>query len=227
MEDLKGVLGGLGEATLGPNVALLPAGGKGSGDGAGDEEVNYRIPLLSDKFTKSTSGSSKGGGDSNNPLTSWSFPFPGGTSLSVHPVGSFAHAGNAGLANKHANGIGGDVLPVLDVAILVDNKDDAFVGGKDYLNHRYADVSFASILCCHCLKFDVIIAKSSFSMLAHGISIQMFYLFYADDNTCHIVITQHTEKKHPRGSHSQTTLSKETPCQSRGGSFDTRIRRLA
>ena len=35
-------------------------------------------------------------------------------------------------------------MPTLDLAVLVkggDGDDDAFVGGKDYLNHRFTDVS--------------------------------------------------------------------------------------
>jgi len=109
--------------------------------------TRYRIPLLSDKFTKSVEASS-----ASNPLTSWSFPFAGGNSLTVHPIGSLAHVGNAGLANRHANG---NVVPVLDVAVLVNNKSngeegDAFVGGKDYLNHRYTDKR--NILAVHIAK---------------------------------------------------------------------------
>jgi hypothetical protein len=44
-------------------------------------------------------------------------------------------------------------VPTLDLAVLVkgDGGDgsnkDAFVGGKDYLNHRYTDVSFF-FYCC-------------------------------------------------------------------------------
>ena len=137
---------------LSPSVAILPSGGDD------DNKPMYRIPLLSDKFHKSlppsststTTGGVAGGkqqqSSADNPLTSWSFPFHGGSSLSLVPIGSFGHIGNAGLANRHANG--GNVLPVLDVAVLVDNNitnhedSSLFVGGKDYLNHRYTDVSF-------------------------------------------------------------------------------------
>jgi hypothetical protein len=136
---------------LSPSVAILP------NSGADDDKPMYRIPLLSDKFHKSlppststTTGGVAGGkqqqSSADNPLTSWSFPFHGGSSLSLVPIGSFGHIGNAGLANRHANG--GNVLPVLDVAVLVDNNitnhgnSSLFVGGKDYLNHRYTDVSF-------------------------------------------------------------------------------------
>jgi hypothetical protein len=138
---------------LSPSVAILPS----SGDD--DDKPMYRIPLLSDKFHKSLppsigtitiTGGGAGGkqqqSSADNPLISWSFPFHGGSSLSLVPIGSFGHIGNAGLANRHANG--GNVLPVLDVAVLVDNNitnhedSSLFVGGKDYLNHRYTDVSF-------------------------------------------------------------------------------------
>jgi hypothetical protein len=56
------------------------------------------------------------------------------TSLSLIPIGSLAHLGNAGLTNRHANG---NNVPVLDVAVLM----EGMVGGKDYLNGRYGDVS--------------------------------------------------------------------------------------
>lgn len=132
---MTSILEGLDGASLGPNVAKLASSGAAKEKGMehlNSEAGEYRIPVLSDKFHKSSGG--------DNPLTTWSFPFQGGSSLSVHPVGSFGHLGNAGLANRHANG--GDVLPMLDVAVLIDANEggeDGFVGGKDYLNHRYTD----------------------------------------------------------------------------------------
>ncbi|KAL9182688.1 hypothetical protein ACHAXT_013340 [Thalassiosira profunda] len=140
LHRVKEAIDGLGSATLGPEVALLPGGENGASG-----EARYRVPLVSDKFAKTlqssnTHASKSANIEGGNPLTSWSFPFPGGSSLTLAPIGSFAHAGNAGLANKRANG---NVLPVLDVAVLVDGSADggegAFVGGKDYLNHRYTD----------------------------------------------------------------------------------------
>lgn len=157
MVEIQEVMESLDEATLSPSVAILPAGNNSGSDN--DAAQMYRIPLLSDKFHKSlpessSSSSSSGGGKSepdNNLLTSWSFPFHGGSSLSLVPIGSFGHIGNAGLANRHANG--GNVLPVLDVAVLVSNIDASsplFVGGKDYLNHRYTDKR--NILAVHIAK---------------------------------------------------------------------------
>lgn len=126
LKRVRSVLDGLGPAPLGPAAARLPDG-------------RLRVPLLSDKFTKSLAD---GAGDAGaNPLTAWSFPFAGGSSLSLSPVGSFGHAGNAGLAGRHANG---NVVPTLDVAVLVrpgGKEGEAFAGGKDYLNHSYTDVS--------------------------------------------------------------------------------------
>ena len=155
LEGVKRVVGGLGEATLGPDVALLPtSGGGGDANNANASSRKYRIPLLSDKYTKSQSDTTTSSGSTSNanPLTSWSFPFPGGNTLSLLPIGSFAHVGNAGLSNRHANG---NVVPVLDVAVLFngsmvggsDGEEEGanFVGGKDYLNHRYTDVSL-----CEC-----------------------------------------------------------------------------
>ena len=114
----------------------------GGVDGSSNNNNNnmYRVPLQSDKFYKSLPGSS------NNP-TPWTFPFSG--QVKIVPIGSYAHIGNAGLTNRHANG---NVVPTLDLAVLVKgdggdgNNKDAFVGGKDYLNHRYTDVSFFLLL---------------------------------------------------------------------------------
>jgi len=88
----------------------------------------YRIPLQSDKFQKHVHGGTHG-------ENRWEFPAP--KNLALHPVGSFAHLGNAGLTNRHANG---NNAPVLDVAVLI--SEEGFVGGKDYLNGRYFDVRF-------------------------------------------------------------------------------------
>mmetsp|Transcript_1191 Transcript_1191/g.2196 ORF Transcript_1191/g.2196 Transcript_1191/m.2196 type:complete len:1553 (-) Transcript_1191:57-4715(-) len=154
LESVKNVVEGLGKATLGPDVAILPNSKSTKEKGMehlhnpGSEK--YRIPLLSDKFTKSTENKTAG----INPLTSWQFPFAGGASLTIAPIGSFAHVGNAGLANRHANG---NVVPVLDVAVLVNGslidgscEEEAFVGGKDYLNGRYTDKR--NILAVHIAK---------------------------------------------------------------------------
>ena len=159
------VIHGLPGVELGPEVCKLPANSGGSGSGsawknekgmdkvvvkdavavaAENASARYRVPLQSDKFHKSVSG---GGGkqqnndDNNN--NEWKFPFQGGKSLHLEPIGSFAHVGNAGLTNRHANG---NVVPLLDVAVLfpagaTEEGEEGFVGGKDYLNHRYTDVS--------------------------------------------------------------------------------------
>ena len=168
ISNIKDIINSLDETILSPNVALLPTNKsdktvveKSEG---GEEENKYRVPLLSDKFYKSTAHhtlstassssslnntkkkSKNSNNNNNNPLTTWSFPFMGGQSLSIVPIGSFAHVGNAGLSNVHANG--GNVLPVLDLAVLfpcggdsVEKSVSGFMGGKDYLNHRYTDVS--------------------------------------------------------------------------------------
>lgn len=112
LHDVNDALSSLGDGTLSPEVCAV-------GDG-------YRVPLGSDKFLKHVASNDKS--DNNK----WEFPTP--KSLTLHPIGSFAHLGNAGLTNRHANG---NNVPVLDVAVEV----EGFVGGKDYLNGRYGDVS--------------------------------------------------------------------------------------
>lgn len=161
ISNVSKALSSLDRCTLSPDVCLISSpsaaaaassGVKekgmeqvvGARTGGVDDSSNnsmYRVPLQSDKFFKSLPGSS------NNP-TPWTFPFSG--QVKIVPIGSYAHIGNAGLTNRHANG---NVVPTLDLAVLVkgDGGDgsnkDAFVGGKDYLNHRYTDVSFF-FYCC-------------------------------------------------------------------------------
>ena len=74
----------------------------------------------------------------------WEFPFQGGESLKMAPIHSYA-ANGAGLTTTIANA---NTLPTLDLAVLMPVKskfeqedDDGFIGGKDYLNGRYFDVS--------------------------------------------------------------------------------------
>ena len=168
ISNVSSIISSLDETLLSPNVALLPNNTNSSGSSSMDGVNKYRVPLLSDKFYKSitssslpstsstsTSTSSSPSSKQANPLTSYTFPFHGGKSLSIIPIGSFAHLNNAGLTNLHGNG---NIVPVLDLAVLVNADDDGdkgegengkregFVGGKDYLNHRYTDVSFSLLL---------------------------------------------------------------------------------
>ena len=227
LENVRGVLGGLSGASLSADVALLPpAANLKSGsvkergmehlipDKKDGEASMYRIPLLSDKFHKSQTATS------NN--TSWTFPFHGGKTLSLVPIGSFAHLGNAGLANKHANG--GNVLPVLDVAVLIDNnngtggsEEEAFVGGKDYLNHRYTDVSMvlSTVLCFHVMIIFCFMPNTSFSY--HTCTDFLSILF------CLCKTKQITEKEYPSRTHCQTTFSKETPSYNWRCTFNTNL----
>lgn len=150
VSNLTSALGALEKCTLSPDICLISpsssaSGGGGGGvnekgmeqlsnaGGGGVESTKYRVPLQSDKFLKSLPGGSAA-------AMPWTFPFSG--KLKILPIGSYAHIGNAGLTNRHANG---NVVPTLDLAVLVKGgggDDDAFVAGKDYLNHRYTDVSF-------------------------------------------------------------------------------------
>ena len=146
VSNLSSVLSALEGCTLSPEVCLMSSSSASGGGGVkekgmeqlngggGVESTKYRVPLQSDKFLKSLPGGSAAAAG-----TPWTFPFSG--RVKVLPIGSYAHIGNAGLTNRHANG---NVVPTLDLAVLVkggDGDDDAFVGGKDYLNHRFTDVS--------------------------------------------------------------------------------------
>ncbi len=147
VSNLSSVLSALEKCTLSPDICLISpssaSGGRGVNEkgmeqlnAGGVESTKYRVPLQSDKFLKSLPG----GSTTSSAAMPWTFPFSG--KLKIVPIGSYAHIGNAGLTNRHANG---NVVPTLDLAVLVkggDGDDDAFVSGKDYLNHRYTDVSF-------------------------------------------------------------------------------------
>ena len=117
LESVRDAISGLGAATLSPDAAVWRQrdDGGGGGGGGGEDGPSYRVPLLSDRFRKSN----------NPPTSSWSFPFRGGSSLSLVPIGSFGHLRNAGLARQRANGSGGSVLPMLDVAVLFDGSQSS------------------------------------------------------------------------------------------------------
>ena len=190
VSNLSSVLSALDKCTLSPDVCLVSSSASASGGGmkekgmeqlnggGGDLESNkYRVPLQSDKFLKSLPG----GSNATSAGTPWTFPFSG--KVKIVPIGSYAHNGNAGLTNRHANG---NVVPTLDLAVLVkggDGDDDAFVSGKDYLNHRYTDVS-----CCY--GFD-------YHRLLDDTCVSNFFIL----GTLHL--RQHCiETKYPRCSHS-------------------------
>ena len=155
ISNLSSALDGLEKCSLSPEVCLVSASTSGGMKEKGMEQLNgggegstkYRVPLQSDKFLKSIPG----GSNSATSVTPWTFPFSG--KVKLQPIGSYAHVGNAGLTNRHANG---NVVPTLDMAVLVKGGDeeDAFVSGKDYLNHRFTDVSIivghiiSSLLTC-------------------------------------------------------------------------------
>eukprot|EP00986_Skeletonema_menzelii_P005322 scaffold1915_cov143-Skeletonema_menzelii.AAC.8 len=155
VSNLSSVLGALDKCTLSPDVCLISSSSASGGGvkekgmeqlngGGGVESTKYRVPLQSDKFLKSLPG----GSTTTTATTPWTFPFSG--KVKIVPIGSYAHIGNAGLTNRHANG---NVVPTLDLAVLVkggDGDDDAFVSGKDYLNHRYTDKQ--NILAVHIAK---------------------------------------------------------------------------
>ena len=163
IEQITETVHSLDGATLSPSVALLspPASlhedGSRSSSSKGVGQQRYYVPLTSDKFLKSID--TGGAGDNHNSLSknntkkkketaassssSWSFPFAGGSSLQLSPIGSYGHVNNAGLTRQHANGAAGNVVPTLDMAVLFDasssSSSSSFVSGKDYLNSRYTD----------------------------------------------------------------------------------------
>jgi len=131
MDKLKRSLSSMKETLLSPDDVKFNSS-KG-------EEKDYKswIKLHSDKAQKHL--------DSNEEKNQWQFPFTGGEHLKIAPVNSYA-ANGAGLTTSVANA---NVLPTLDLAVLMPVKskfeeaeeDSGMIGGKDYLNGRYFDVS--------------------------------------------------------------------------------------
>ena len=226
ISNVSSIISSLDETLLSPNVALLP----NTNISNMEEGVNkYRVPLLSDKFYKSitsslpssSSSTSTSSSPTANPLTSYTFPFTGGKSLSIIPIGSFAHLYNAGLTNLHGNG---NVLPTLDLAVLVNVDDDGkdgdkkdgdkgrdgkrgeFVGGKDYLNHRYTDVSFLLSLCVdggYSQKVHII-CSIIFSLSLSRTLPSLSFSYY------HTNIQLTTEKEYISNPHSKAIITEET-----------------
>ena len=223
ISNVSSIIGSLDETLLSPNVALLPNTNNNNSSGGSNVEGGnkYRVPLLSDKFYKSITSQSTSA--STNPLTTYTFPFNGGKSLSIIPIGSFAN--NVGLTSVHGNG---NIVPTLDLAVLVtaDDKDgdgkkgEGFVGGKDYLNHRYTDVSF-SVLFVFALLISVCCGQGLYSKAAHhmltssishntlSLPFLSLYLFLAlphiNTQTSHT-----TEKEHISNPLSKAIITEET-----------------
>ena len=131
VDTIKRIIGGAKGAVLSPDDVRV---NNSSSKGGGKKEDLFFIQLHSDKAKRHLSGEEK---------DKWSIPFHGGSTLDVVPVYSYA-ANGAGLTTKAANA---NVTPTIDVAVLMPVIDDdaegdnGMIGGKDYLNGRYFDVS--------------------------------------------------------------------------------------
>ena len=219
ISNVSSIIQSLDETLLSPNVALLPntsnnsSSSSSSMDGGGNK---YRVLLLSDKFyksiTSSSSSSSSTTSSSTNPLTTYTFPFHGGKSLSIIPIGSFAN--NVGLTNVHGNG---NIIPTLDLAVLVnvdgnDKGEGGFVGGKDYLNHRYTDVSFLSVLFIICV--DGVHSKSAHHIMLTLLQSLTSFLSRTIPHThththTHITPYIQTEKEYISNPHCKAIITEE------------------
>jgi hypothetical protein len=141
IDAVKEILHGMGGCTLSPDSVLIHST---SGDSeVASENQRFWIQLQSDLSLKHL--------QSKDPSTDkWEFHFPGGSTLQVHPVYSYAAHG-AGMMTKAANA---HVIPTIDLAVLMPVLKDAsmnddgngFIGEKDYLNGRYFDVRRSSTL---------------------------------------------------------------------------------
>ncbi len=130
IDNIKKIVSSLGEALLSPDDVIFKSDEK--------SEDKFWIKLHSDKAQKHF--------DSKEDSGKWKIPFKGGSHLKIQPINSYA-ANGAGLTTSVANA---NVLPTIDVAILMpvkskfdDEGDEAgMIGGKDYMNGRYFDVSY-------------------------------------------------------------------------------------
>ena len=143
IEAVKDAIGGMDSTVLGPDNAAMPplSSSDDNHDKDGTADKRYWASLESDKFHKQGSG--------------WSFPFAGGRSLQIKPVGEYG-AGGAGMTNQRGNAL---CLPMVDLAVLspsnsAGNGEDDMIGGKDYLNGRYFDVSKGAV----CVEKHILLA---------------------------------------------------------------------
>ena len=136
IETVKGAVEGMEGIHLSPNNALMATSSEELAveRNSISSGKKYWANLFSDKFQKHDSDS-----------TDWSFPFSGGKSLQIEPIGEYG-AGGAGMTNQRGNAL---CLPVVDLAVLVSaqgsGEADGMIGGKDYLNGRYFDVSIFTL----------------------------------------------------------------------------------
>lgn len=129
IDNIKNNISSMKEAVLSPDDVKFK--------NENSKEDKFWIQLHSDKAKKHL--------DSKDETNKWNIPFTGGSNLKVLPVNSYA-ANGAGLTTSVANA---NVLPTIDVAVLMpvknkfDDEEDeiGMIGGKDYLNGRYFDVS--------------------------------------------------------------------------------------
>ena len=128
IDSIKRIIGGVKGAILSPDDARVKKSST-------DEKLHAMLTqLYSDKARRHMSGEKK---------DAWSIPFKGGSTLDIVPIYSYA-ANGAGLTTKAANA---NVTPTIDLAVLLpvindeDQGGNGIIGGKDYLNGRYFDVS--------------------------------------------------------------------------------------
>jgi hypothetical protein len=150
MENVKKILGTVKGAVLSPDDVTIQSHDKESSQ----QCQRFWVKLHSDKARKHLDNVNKDENARDNNQR-FDFKFPGGDHLKVSPIHSYA-ANGAGLTTYVANA---NVIPTLDLAVLMpvkskfeeDDRDDGnhnsehdnvgMIGGKDYLNGRYFDVS--------------------------------------------------------------------------------------
>jgi hypothetical protein len=152
IDNIKRILASLKGTVLSPDDVTLQSHDKK--ESSQQQSQRFWVKLHSDKAKKHLDNMLKDE-SSKDRNHRFDFEFPGGDHLKVTPIGSYA-ANGAGLTTSVANA---NVVPTLDLAVLMpvkskfeeEDADDkvGMIGGKDYLNGRYFDVSKKGT-CHHC-----------------------------------------------------------------------------
>lgn len=127
IDDVKNTIMSMGKSILSPDDVVF--------HNTDHKDKTFWIQLHSDKARKHF--------ESDDDQHKWRFHFAGGESLKITPINSYA-ANGAGLTTSFANA---NILPTIDLAVLMPPKTSngsdeiGMIGGKDYLNGRYFDVS--------------------------------------------------------------------------------------
>lgn len=135
LDTVKLMITDMGQSVLSPDTVRLST----KHEDVDGQQDRFWIQLQSDLSYKHIQSKEKS-------MDRWEFLFPGGSSLEIQPVFSYAAHG-AGLTTKASNA---HVIPTIDLAVLIpvrlgeDGQDTkGYIYESDYMNGRYFDVGFS------------------------------------------------------------------------------------